>query len=322
MSNSTEIELFRLMSASRALDRVYGAHDGHWHGLEGEEAAACGAYYGLRPSDVLAPHYRGAPLAAYAKGADLETLFKGMMAKRDGYNRGRHRNDVCPPPELNLIGLFTGSLGPPLAYATGAALAAKLDGRDDVAVAVFGDGVSSRGDCHEAMNLASVQALPVIFVCQNNQIAISTRAATGVAGKIADRAAGYAMPGVQVDGNDVLAVRDAMDTAIARARAGAGPSLIEALTYRVSGHFYSDAEDYRDPQEIARWREKDPIARLRRHIVGGGIATEDELDRMAAQIQAEIAETFEKANAAPDPGEAEFGGEAAVFAPVQTRETA
>jgi TPP-dependent pyruvate/acetoin dehydrogenase alpha subunit len=314
-TNRTEIELFALMTASRALDRVYGAHDGHWHGLEGEEAAACGAYYGLRPSDVLAPHYRGAPLAAYAKGADLETLFKGMMAKADGYNRGRHRNDVCPPPELNLIGLFTGSLGPPLAYATGAALAAKLDGRDDVAVAVFGDGVSSRGDCHEAMNLASVQNLPVIFVCQNNQIAISTQASTGVAGRIADRAAAYAMPGVQVDGNDVLAVRAAMDEAIARARAGQGPSLIEALTYRVSGHFYSDAEEYRDPDEIARWRERDPIARLRAHILDSGLADAAELDALADSIAVDIADTFQRAQAAPDPGEDEFGGEAAGFAP-------
>ena len=264
---------------------------------------------------MLAPHYRGAPLAAYAKGADLETLFKGMMAKAGGYNLGRHRNDVCPPPELNLIGLFTGSLGPPLAYATGAALAAKLDGRDDIAVAVFGDGVSSRGDCHEAMNLASVQKLPVIFVCQNNQIAISTGASTGVAGKIADRAAGYAMPGVQVDGNDVLAVREAMDAAIARARTGGGPSLVEALTYRVSGHFYSDAEDYRDPEEVARWRERDPIARLRRHLIESGLAGEAELDAIADALETRIAETFETAKAAADPGEAEYGGESAVFAP-------
>ena len=123
------------------------------------------------------------------------------------------------------------------------------------------------------------------------------------------------MPGVQVDGNDVLAVRRAMDEAIARARAGHGPSLIEALTYRVSGHFYSDAEDYRDPDEVARWRDRDPIARLRAHILEEGLADAAELERMAETIQADIAETFERAKAAPDPGQAQFGGETAVFAP-------
>ena len=123
------------------------------------------------------------------------------------------------------------------------------------------------------------------------------------------------MPGVQVDGNDVLAVRRAMDEAIARARAGQGPSLIEVLTYRVSGHFYSDAEDYRDPDAVARWRDRDPIARLRAHILEEGLADAAELERMAETIQADIAETFERAKAAPDPGQAQFGGETAVFAP-------
>lgn len=307
MQNDKLIEMYRLMCFSRALDKVYGAHDGHWHGLEGEEAAAVGVYYGLRPTDVLAPHYRGMPLGSYAKGADLKKLFAGMLAKKTGYNRGRHRNDICGPPEFNLIGLYTGSLGPPLGYATGAALAAKLDGRDDISVAVFGDGTSSRGDCHEAMNLASVQKLGVIFVCQNNQYAISTTTDTGVAGTIAKRADGFGMPGVQVDGNDLLAVRDAFEEAEARARAGEGPSLIEALTYRVAGHFYSDSEDYRDQKVVDSWRARDPILQFRNYLLEQDITTAEHLDALHSALENEIRDAFECAKNEPDPDLSDLG---------------
>jgi len=223
-----------------------GAYDGHWHGLEGEEAIIAGLYFGLRDKDVVAPHYRGSVSAALAKGADIPRLLAGCMGKATSYTRGRYRSDVCGPPELGLIGLYAGSLGPPLGYAAGAALSAQLDGRDDIALGVFGDGSASRGDVHEAMNFAAVKTLPMVFACQNNQMAISTSVDSGVAGYVVDRAASYGMPGVQVDGNDILAVRAAMDQATARARSGKGPSFIECLSYRVAGHFYSDAEEYRD----------------------------------------------------------------------------
>ncbi len=294
-------ELYRLMRFSRSFDEVIGAHDGHWHGLEGEEAVAVGAYFGLRPGDVLAPHYRGSPLASYIRGADLRRLIAGMMGKPAGYNRGRHRNDVCGPWEYRLIGLYSGSLGPPLGYATGTALAMKMDGRDDVAVAVFGDGVSSRGDCHEAMNLASVHQLPVVFLCQNNQVAISTAIERGVAGEIYKRADGYGMPGRLVDGNDVLAVREAMEEAIAWARAGEGPSLLELRTFRVAGHFHSDEETYRDHDLVARWRERDPIGNLARRIVSEGIVTQDELQAIDRSVAAEIRTAFDAALADPPP---------------------
>ncbi len=306
-NNDTLLEMFRLMVFSRTLDRVYGEHDGHWHGLEGEEAVVAGVYYGLRPTDVLAPHYRGMPVASYAKGADLRKLLAGMLAKKTGYNRGRHRNDICGPPEFNLIGLYTGSLGPSLGYATGAALAAKLDDRDDIAVAVFGDGVSSRGDCHESMNLAAVQKLGVVFVCQNNQYAISTTTEAGVAGVIAKRAEGFGMPGIQVDGNDVLAVRAAMDEAVLRARSGAGPSLIEALTYRVAGHFYSDREDYRDPELVERWRKRDPIKRYRAHLLDNDVLDEHGLSAIETEAAMQIECAFEKALSDPPPDLEDLG---------------
>ena len=302
--------MYRLMSLTRALDRVLGAHDGHWHGLEGEEAVTAAVYHGLRGTDVVAPHYRGAITAALAKGADLQRMMAGCLGKAGAYHAGRHRSDVCGPPELGLIGLYGGSLGPPLGYACGAALAMKMDGTDDVALAVFGDGTSSRGDCHEAMNMASILTLPVVFVCQNNQIAISTPASAGVGGPIAARAEGFGMPGRAVDGNDVLAVRGAMDAAIARARAGGGPTLIEARTYRVAGHFCSDAEDYRDADEIAAWRAKDPVARYRAFLIQEGVMDAAEMDALDAALVAEVDAAFEAARAGPAPDPSALAPEA------------
>jgi len=313
MGNQVLLDLYRLMTLTRKLDAVIGEHDGHWHGLEGEEAVVAGVYYGLRESDVVAPHYRGSVIAAYAKGADLRTLLAGILGKVTSYNKGRYRSDVCGPPEFNVIGLYSGALGPPLAYATGAALAAKLNGKGDVAVGVFGDGTSSRGDCHEAMNLASTQKLPIVFVCQNNQIAISTRSGDGVGGSIAARGAGYGMPGIEVDGNDVLAVHDAVQAAISRARRGEGPTLIDAVTYRVAGHFYSDAEEYRDAEEVAAWRKRDPIAAFRGHLIAEGVIDEAGLAAIEDAAKEEAASAMAQAKADPEPG-AELLGIDEVFA--------
>ena len=312
-SNQVLLDLFRLMTLTRKLDAVIGEYDGHWHGLEGEEAVVAGVYHGLRAGDVVAPHYRGSVIAAYAKGADLRRLLAGILGKATSYNQGRYRSDVCGPPEFNIIGLYSGALGPPLGYATGAALAAKLDGDGNVAVAVFGDGTSSRGDCHEAMNLASTLKLPIVFVCQNNQIAISTPLGGGVGGSIAARGAGYGMTGIEVDGNDVLAVHDTVQAAIARARDGQGPTLIDAVTYRVAGHFYSDAEEYRDPEEVAAWRKRDPIAVFRARLIAEAVTDEAGLAEIEAVAAQEAAEAMAQAKLDPDPG-AELLGVDEVFA--------
>jgi len=300
--NEVLLDLYRMMSLTRTLDAVIGEYDGHWHGLEGEEAVVAGVYHGLRLADVVAPHYRGSVMAAYAKGADLRRLLAGILGKETSYNRGRYRTDVCGPPEFNVIGLYSGALGPPLAYAAGGALAAKIDGRDDVAVGVFGDGTSSRGDCHEAMNLASSLKLPMVFVCQNNQIAISTSSKDGVGGSIAARGAGYGMPGIEIDGNDVLAVHDTVQAAVARARAGEGPTLIDAVTYRVAGHFYSDAEEYRDPEEVARWRARDPILLYRKRLVEDGVTDDESLDAIDREVAEEASAAMELAKADAPPG--------------------
>lgn len=306
---STLLGLFELMTFTRKLDEIYSAHDGHWHGLEGEEAVVAGCYYGLRPDDTLAPHYRGVPVASYAKGVDLRRLLAGLLARSTSYNLGRHRSDICGPPEFNLIGLYTGSLGPSLGYATGGALAAKLDGRDDIALAVFGDGVSGRGDCHEAMNLAAVLKLGVVFVCQNNGFAISTPAEYSVAGSIAKRGEGFGIPSVVVDGNDVLAVHGAVSEAVARARSGGGPSLIEARTYRLGGHFYSDTEDYRDAATVSDWRSREPMARFAAYLVETALVDASELAAIEQRVATMLGEAFALASADGEPGHEEFGSD-------------
>ena len=309
--NETLLELYRLMVLTRRLDGAIAEVDGHWHGLEGEEGVVAGLYHGLREGDAVAPHYRGSLTAAYAKGADLRRLLAGAAGKATGYNQGRYRSDVCGPAEFNLIGLYSGALGPPLGYATGAALAFKLDGSENVALAVFGDGTSSRGDCHEAMNLAATLVLPVVFVCQNNQVAISTTDRVG--GAVADRAKGYGMPGLAVDGNDVLAVHDTVQEAIARARKGGGPTLNEALTYRVAGHFVSDAVEERPADEVAAWRERDPIAGFRGYLVAQGVNDEAMLDGIDAAAAEEVKTAMELASSDPEPGPEALGLDA-VFA--------
>lgn len=302
-SNQMLLDLHRLMSLTRALDHAIGKEDGHWHGLEGEEATVAGTYHGLREGDVVAPHYRGSLTAAYARGGDLRMLLAGLFGKATSYNRGRYRSDVCGPAELGIIGLYSGALGPPLSYATGAALAFKLDRKPNVALAVFGDGSSSRGDCHEAMNLASALALPVVFVCQNNQVAISTLSKDRVAGRsVADRALGYGMPGQKVDGNDVVAVHDAVQGAVRRARDGQGPSLIEALTFRAAGHFVSDKIETRPTEDVAAWRARDPIQLNRKRLIGDGVASEALLDKIESEVSEEVYRAMAAAKADPEPG--------------------
>lgn len=313
-SNQTLLELHRLMAITRALDVAIGKEDGHWHGLEGEEATVAGTYHGLKAGDVVAPHYRGSLTAAIARGGDLRKLLAGIFGKATSYNRGRYRSDVCGPAELGIIGLYSGALGPPLSYATGAALAFKLDRKDNVALAVFGDGSSSRGDCHEAMNMASALKLPVVFVCQNNQVAISTLSRDRVAGRsVADRAIGYGMPGRSIDGNDVLAVHDAVQEAIARARRGEGPSLIEALTFRTAGHFVSDRIETRSAEEVEAWRARDPIASFEKFLIAQGIAAQGLLDKANGEIRIQVEHAMALAKSDPEPG-ADVLGVGAVYA--------
>jgi len=300
--SDTWIALHRLMLVTRELDRLIGAADGHWHPALGEEGVIAGCYYGLRAGDALAPHYRGMLAASYARGGDLARLLAGLDGRATSYSRGRYRSDVCGPIELGIIGLYSGALGPTLEYAAGAALAAKLDAKGCVAVAVFGDGTASRGNFHEAVNLAAVLRLPVVFVCQNNQYAISTSAQQEHGGRIVDRAAGFGIPGELVDGNDVVAVHEAVQTAVAHARRGEGPTLVDAFTYRVGGHMASDPGSYRSREEVEKWKARDPIALHERRLIAERALDAAGVAALREAVATEVAAAMKRAQSDPMPG--------------------
>lgn len=197
----------------------------------------------------------------------------------------------------------TGIVGSSMPIANGLALASQTRGEKRVAIANFGDGASNIGAFHEALNLASVWKLPVIFVCQNNGYAEHTKYVDGTSvANVAERAASYAMPGFTIDGNDPLAVYETARTAIERARAGEGPTLIEAKTFRFHGHVFGDVDAYMEEGEKAAWMAKDPVPAFRKQLIESGLATEDELAKMEAGIEAQIDEAvaFALESAYPD----------------------
>jgi pyruvate dehydrogenase E1 component alpha subunit len=204
-------------------------------------------------------------------------------------------------PGLGILGQ-SGTLGGCFPIAAGAALSAKYRRTSQVCLCFFGEGTSNRGQFHEAANAASVWRLPVVWLCENNGWAISTssKASTAVE-DLSLRAAGYAMPGIVVDGTDVAAVHDAVEEAVARAREGQGPSFIEAKVPRISPHHLGDAQQYRTKDEMADVRRRDPVAALRAKLVDAGILTEAELDEMHATLQQEVEAAAEEASAAPLP---------------------
>ena len=224
------------MAKGREIERLMTKLPGFHPGV-GEEAVVVGSFFGLGDDDYIAPHYRGALLAAHMRGADIRRLVAGVLGKATSYSRGRVRGDICLPLKFNTLGMFSGVLGNPMNIATGIGLSAKMKGKQGVVVTSFGEGTSNLGAFHESINLAACLSLPVVYVCHNNGYAMSTRTEYAIKGaSVANRALGYGIPGVQVDGNDVVAVHQAVQTAVARARAGEGPTLIDALTYRISGH--------------------------------------------------------------------------------------
>jgi pyruvate dehydrogenase E1 component alpha subunit len=196
-----------------------------------------------------------------------------------------------------------GIVGAGLPIAVGAALAAQLEGGDRVAVSFFGDGACAEGEFHESLNLASIWKLPIIFICENNLYGVNTPSLYAIPLKdIAERAAAYAMPGVIVDGNDMVAVHDAARKVVARARAGEGPTLMECKTYRWRGHFESNAmPDLRPPEEVEEWKTKCPIAAMERKLLDGGLLTQRDLDGMDTQVMARIEDAINFALGSPFP---------------------
>jgi 2-oxoisovalerate dehydrogenase E1 component alpha subunit len=272
---------------------------------EGHEAAQVGTAFPLRPGvDWAFPYYRDMAVAV-ALGQTARDLMLEFMSRAEAVSSGgRNMPSHFSVPKLRIV---SGSavVATQVPHAVGTAFAAKLRGLDEVAMTWFGDGGSSKGDCHEAMNFAGIHKLPVVFVCENNEYAISVPVAKQVAGgSVAARAQGYGFPGVTVDGNDVLAVYAVAKEALARARAGEGPTLIEAKTYRLVPHT-SDDDDrrYRSRQEVEAWNARDPIPRFQRYLEERGLLEAKEKDALAKTAAEEVdaATEYAEAAAAPEP---------------------
>lgn len=270
---------------------------GSVHLCIGQEAGPVGACPALDPGDALFATYRGHGWAL-ARGVPAGAMFAELLGRASGVNGGRGGSAYLTAPEYGFHGenSIVGAAAP---IAVGAALAARTDGSDRVAVTVFGDGAMNQGSVHEAMNMAAAFRLPVVFVCENNGYSELTPIAPMVGEpELWRRAAGYGFPGHRVDGNDPEAVRAAATEAVHHARSGAGPTLLEFMTQRLVGHYLGDAEQYRKPGEIEQARAREPIARLRAALAAENVPKRD-LDEARGRAYAEMAQAAAVALAAP-----------------------
>ena len=299
-------DLLRQMSLIRAFEEkaeelyAQGKIHGTMHLSIGMEASAVGAVAALQPDDYILSTHRGHG-HCIAKGADLDRMMAEFMGKETGYCRGRggsmHIADVAGG-NLGANGVVAGGI--PIAVGVG--LSQKMQGTGRVCLCFFGDGAANSGPFHEALNMAAIWTLPVVFVCENNQYAMSYPASKAFAiPRISDRAAGYGMPGETVDGNDLNAVYAAVSRAVERARAGEGPSLVENVTYRWRGHSKSDANRYRSREEIEAWKEKDPIARFERWLAQTINLNESDARAIEQAAYAAIEAAVAFADASPEP---------------------
>ncbi|MDR0589472.1 MAG: thiamine pyrophosphate-dependent dehydrogenase E1 component subunit alpha [Spirochaetaceae bacterium] len=277
---------------------------GSVHLCIGQEAISASVIGLLNDGDYITSTHRGHG-HGIAKSRDLKSAFSELMGKDTGFCRGRGGSmHICDLAKGNLGA--NAIVGGGIPIAVGGALAQKMRKTGHITVSFFGDGASNQGTFHESLNLASVWKLPLVFVCENNQFAITVPVSQSTSVKdIADRAAAYAMPGKVVDGNDVIAILDAFSEFKERARKGEGPSLIEAKTYRWKGHWTGDPEVYRTKEEVAAWMEKCPIKRFRKYLLDNGIATEAELKAIDNQAQDEVDEAAQFALNAPEPDPAQ-----------------
>lgn len=273
---------------------------GSAHPYIGMEAIAVGACAAIGEQDFITSTHRGHG-HCIARGLDPKLMMAEILGREAGYCRGKGGSMHITAMEHGMLGADA-IVGGSHSLSVGAAYGARLLGRDSVVLCFFGDGASNEGSFHEASNLAAVLDAPVVFVCENNQIALSTPISRSTRiENIADRAAAYGFPGVIADGNDVLAIREATAEAVARARAGEGPTLIEAKSYRVTSHSAFSTGETRPAEEIDAWTRKDPIPRFAAHLSGEAGVAMERLAELEAQAVAEIDAAVEFALAAPAP---------------------
>ncbi|HST40781.1 MAG TPA: thiamine pyrophosphate-dependent dehydrogenase E1 component subunit alpha [Conexibacter sp.] len=305
LDQDVQLEMLRAMHEIRffedACHRLFasGAVRGTTHLCQGQEAVNVGALHALRADDQMTCTYRGHG-AVLAKGVALDRSFGEILGKADGLCGGKggsmHLTDVA----RGALGSFA-IVGGHLPVSVGVAFAARYRGTDEISVCFFGDGSTNIGAFHESLNLASVWRLPVLFVCENNLYGeYSPLHTTTPIEVLADRAAAYGMPGVRIDGNDVLEVHATVTAAAARARAGEGPTLIEAMTYRQKGHSRADPAKYRPDGELEAWLARDPIVLHERALAADGVAQE-QLDAIRAAAERAVEEALERAQSWSEP---------------------
>jgi TPP-dependent pyruvate/acetoin dehydrogenase alpha subunit len=300
------LEMFHWLKLIRAFDerlsvlvRQGKVRSGVYTGI-GQEAIIVGTCYGLRREDYICPLHRDLG-SLLMKGVEPRVMMSQMFAKTTGLSQGR---DSALHSGVNELGIFgnTSMLGANLPVAAGLALTFKMEKTDNVVVAYFGEGASNVGDFHEALNFAGVHHLPVVFVCENNLYAYSVPVEKSMAiDDVADRAESYGFEGVAINGNDVLAVYQSMRGALARARNGHGPTLIECKTYRWHGHSEHDKAFYRTDEELAMWKSRDPIPTFTTFLQARNVLSNDKLTEIEHRIKATIDEAVEFATNAPDP---------------------
>lgn len=310
IDNEKLLAMYRTMVRIRLFENrvselfAQGKVGGFIHLYIGEEAVATGVCAHLKDGDYITSTHRGHG-HLIAKGGKLDLMMAELYGKSTGYCKGKGGSMHIADVDLGILGAngIVGG-GPPIA--TGAAMGLKMQGTDNVAVCFFGDGASNQGTFHEGLNMASVWKLPVVFVCENNLYGISLSQAKHQAiSDVADRAHAYDMPGVVVDGNDVMAVFEAAGEAVKRARAGLGPSLVECKTYRQHGHFEGDPTTYRSKEEVDTWMKKDPLPRFEAYLKSVGLADDAKQAEIKKEIgaQVEAAVTFAEESPWPVPAD-------------------
>ena len=306
-ARAQEQALWRTMWRIRRFDQrvrelfLEGTVKGTAHSCVGQEAVAAGACAALEERDFIITHHRGHG-HCLAKGAEMPRMMAELLGRIDGYCRGLGGSMHVADLSKNILGA-NGIVGAGIGLGTGAALAAQSRGDGSMGVAFFGDGAANEGIFHEALNLASLWKLPIVYLCENNQYGLSTsmHESTSI-GRLSQRAAGYSMPGITIDGNDVLAVRQAMHDAASRARAGDGPTLIEALTYRWDDHsMRANLPAYRQQAEEATWRAQDPLPRLETRLREVHGVPGDWFDNARTQVEKELSNAEAFARASPEP---------------------
>ena len=300
------LEMYRTMVRIRTFEErvhkefITGNIPGFCHVYSGEEASATGTCANLTPDDYITSTHRGHG-HLIAKGSKTDLMMAELFGKKTGYCRGKGGSMHIADVDIGILGA-NGIVGGGITVAGGAALSAQMRGTDQVVICFLGDGASNRGTFHEGVNLAACWKLPVVYVIENNLYAEKTRITTTVMlPNIADRAVAYGIPDVTVDGNDVVAVYETVGEAVARARKGEGPTVIECKTYRHHGHYVGDPQTYKPEEEVKEWMKKDPIPAFRKQLVETGVFTEKDADSINRDMEEEIENAVKFAVESPLP---------------------